>query len=130
LNTKLDRDKNGDATLFQRRLGDTRLSDGQKILLQFCVALYSQKKSLDELILFLDEPENHLHPEALIEVVDKIIASVTNGQVWIATHSINLLAHFDPSCIYYMEDGVLRYSGNVPHQVLTGLLGSEDEISK
>lgn len=130
LHTKLDRNADGDATLFNLRLGETKLSDGQKVLLQICIAIYSQETALNELILFLDEPENHLHPEALIEVIDKIKASVTDGQLWIATHSINLLAHFDPSCIWYMDGGQIRFSGNLPQQVLTGLLGHEDEICK
>lgn len=130
LDTKLDRNKNGDATLFGFRIGDARLSDGQKILLQFCLAVYSTETKLSDLILMLDEPENHLHPAALVDVIDKIIAAVSNGQVWIATHSINLLAHFEPHNIWYVEDGKISYSGNVPNKVLKGLLGNDDEIEK
>ena len=130
LDTKLGMNENGDATLFGFRIGDARLSDGQKILLQFCLAVYSQETELSDMILMLDEPENHLHPAALVEVIDKIIAAVSNGQVWIATHSINLLAHFEPHNIWYVEDGKISYAGNVPNKVLTGLLGKDDEIEK
>jgi SAM-dependent methyltransferase len=112
------------------RIGQARLSNGQNILLQFCMALYAQEASLDNLIIFMDEPENHLHPSALIEVLDKITPQVKNGQIWIATHSINVLAHFDPACIWYIDNGEISYAGNVPRKVLTGLLGNEEEIEK
>ncbi len=130
LNTDLDRNENNDATLFGFRLGESKLSDGQNVLLQLCTTIYSQSSKLDELIIFLDEPENHLHPEALIEVIDKLTEIVKNGQLWIATHSINLLAHINPSDIWYMENGMIKYSGNLPQQVLTGLIGNENEIGK
>jgi ABC-type multidrug transport system ATPase subunit len=126
----LDRDENGDATLFNFRLGDAKLSDGQKILLQFCMAIYSKETKISDLILMLDEPENHLHPEALVGPIDRLVGAVNNGQIWIATHSINLLAHFDPSNIWYIEEGKVSYAGNKPKTVLDGLLGREDEIHK
>lgn len=130
LNTDLKRDPNGNATLFGFKLGEAKLSNGQKILLQFCLTIYSQEHRLDEMMIFLDEPENHLHPEALIEVITKLSSAITNGQIWIATHSINLLAHVDPTSIWYIENGLVKYSGNIPKQVLNGLIGNDDEISK
>ena len=130
LGTELKRNSDGHPEIFGKRIGDAKLSNGQKILLQFCMALFAQEVSLDNLIIFMDEPENHLHPGALIEVLEKIIPHVKNGQVWIATHSINVLAHFDPSSIWYIDNGGISYAGNVPRTVLEGLLGNEEEIEK
>lgn len=130
LNAYLTRSADGDAQLFKRRLGETNLSEGQKVLLQFCLLTYAQETHLSDLILFMEEPENHLHPSVLIEVIDKIQQSVINGQIWIATHSIPLLAHFDPSFIWYMEDGKISYAGKETDKVLRGLLGDEGEISR
>lgn len=130
LNTDLKRNKDGHPELFGKRIGEAQLSNGQKILLQFCMALFAQEISLSSLIILMDEPENHLHPAALIEVLDKIMPQVTNGQVWIATHSINILAHFDPSSIWYIDDGQISYAGNIPRKVLEGLIGNEEEITK
>jgi energy-coupling factor transporter ATP-binding protein EcfA2 len=130
LNTNLSGDVDGNPLLFGRRIGQTQLSEGQKILLQFCVGLYAQEIQLDKLIILMDEPENHLHPAALIEVLDKITANLKEGQLWIATHSINILAHFDPSLIWYIEDGKISYAGRIPQKVLQGLLGKEEEIEK
>jgi ABC-type cobalamin/Fe3+-siderophores transport system ATPase subunit/SAM-dependent methyltransferase len=130
LGTDLKRDKDGNPVLFGKRIGEAQLSEGQSVLLQFCLALYAQEGQLDRIVVILDEPENHLHPAALIEVLDKITAHVKNGQVWIATHSINIIAHYDPSCIWYIDEGEVSYAGNVPQKVLTGLLGPDEEIAR
>lgn len=130
LKTKLSRDSDGNPLLYGIPIGKAKLSDGQKVLLQLCVALYAQEATLEDVIIFMDEPENHLHPSALIEVIERLKECVTNGQIWIATHSVPLLAHFGPSNIYYMEDNKISYAGDVPGIVLEGLLGDEDEIAK
>jgi predicted ATPase len=129
LNTSLGR-MNKQATLFGFQLGDSKLSDGQKILIQLCLALYSQEADLKDIILIMDEPENHLHPSAIIECLDKVKECVPDGQIWIATHSIPLLAHFEPSQIWYVEQGKISYAGRIPELVLEGLLGKEEEINR
>jgi ABC-type multidrug transport system ATPase subunit len=127
LDTKLSRNEEGDATLFGFGLGDAKMSEGQKLLLQYAVAIHSQGGSLDNVILFLDEPENSLHPAAVIETIERIKKCVPDGQIWIATHSIPILAHFDPSCIWYVENGKVSHAGKIPEKVLESLLGGEDE---
>ncbi|MGN6567200.1 MAG: AAA family ATPase, partial [Flavipsychrobacter sp.] len=81
LNTTISRTIEGDATLFGFPLGQAQLSNGQKILIQFCLAIYSQEIALKDLIIFLDEPENHLHPSAIIETIELISKNVSNGQI-------------------------------------------------
>lgn len=130
LNSKITRTINDEATLFSFPMGQSNLSDGQKILLQFCLAIYSQEESLKDLILVLDEPENHLHPSVIIETIEKIQKCVVNGQIWIATHSIPLLAHFDPSLIWYVENNKIGHAGKIPEKVLHSLLGNEDEVAR
>ncbi|MDQ2769233.1 MAG: AAA family ATPase, partial [Bacteroidota bacterium] len=128
LGAELGIDLNGGrATLFGKPLGQVNFSQGQRVLLQFCIALYSQGTALSELVLLLDEPENHLHPAALNYVLDRLRSVVTNGQIWIATHSINVLAHFQEETLLYMEDGAISYAGNDTLRVLEGLLGDEEE---
>lgn len=130
LETELGRNKDGDATLFGFRIGEARFSDGQAVLLQLCMAIYAQGASLKNVILFMDEPENHLHPKAITEALDKIIENIPGGQVWIATHSLPILAHFNPSSIWYVEDGKIEFAGKIPEKVLSGLLGGEEEQAK
>ncbi|MES2578580.1 MAG: AAA family ATPase [Bacteroidota bacterium] len=130
LSTKITRTINDEATLFGFPMGQSNLSDGQKILLQFCLALYSQDAALKDLILVLDEPENHLHPSVIIETIEMILSCVTDGQIWIATHSVPLLSHFDPSQLWFVEKGKISYAGRIPEKVLESLLGDESEIAK
>lgn len=130
LATKILRTIDGEATLFGFPMGKSNLSDGQKILLQFCLAIYSQEQSLKDLILVLDEPENHLHPSVIIDTIEKIQSCAVDGQLWIATHSIPLLAHFDPKLIWYVENNKITHAGKIPEKVLRSLLGDEDEVAK
>jgi ABC-type cobalamin/Fe3+-siderophores transport system ATPase subunit/SAM-dependent methyltransferase len=130
LNTEIKINLDGLAEIFGFPIGSAELSEGQKILIQYCVGLFNQEAQLDNHILLLDEPENHLHPEILLKTLDKIVQSNKNGQIWIATHSINVLAHFYEKDIWFMEDGGISFMGREPEHVLTSLLGNEDEIEK
>ena len=73
----------------------------------------------------------HLHPSAAIEVIEKIKSLVTDGQIWIATHSIPILAHFGVDSLWFMENGEIEYAGGKnSRKVLQSLLGNEDEQAK
>ncbi len=130
LDTELDRNEDGEPVIFELQLSKANLSNGQKVLIQLCLAIHCQQESLKDLILFLDEPENHLHPSVIIETVDRIIKNIPNGQVWIATHSIPLLSYFDPSSIWFVDNNKVSFAGTAPEKVLKSLLGEEDRIAK
>ena len=122
----------GQVVMFDRHDYVGILSEGQKVLLQMAAALHAQNIQLNQALLFMDEPENHLHPAALVEVISRLQAILTEGQIWIATHSVPLIAHLvhdDPSCLWYMHDGKVTHAGRKPELVLKGLLG-EDEGQK
>lgn len=127
-------DKGGFAKLFDRKIGEQNyLSDGQGVLLQFALLLFAQGNKLDDIMLFMDEPENHLHPSALIEILKRLLKNVPNGQIWIATHSVPLIGHFfdnEDVSVLYMKDGSVKYAGRTPEIVLEGLLGNEEERTK
>lgn len=121
LNEKLE------AMIFNMPLGKAKLSQGQSILLQLCVKIHAQGGSIGSSIIILDEPENHLHPDVLLKIIDIITKNIGDGQLWIATHSIHVLAHFDPTEIFFVEDGDISYGGRQPEKVLKSLLGSDEE---
>ncbi|CAF0728728.1 unnamed protein product [Rotaria sordida] len=127
---ELKRDVEGNCTLYGQSIENVEFSEGQKILLQIIVAIHAQGGGINNYILILDEPENHLHPSAIIEILEILKANNTNGQIWIATHSIPILSHFGPEYIWYLEDGEVKHAGKVPQTVLEGLLGNEEEIEK
>lgn len=124
------RDKAGNVTLFKLPIGQSNLSDGQRALLRLAVALHTQSAKLDEAILILDEPENHLHPDALVEFVDRLIKVTPNGQLWIATHSIHVLSHVEPESIWFMEEGSVSWAGRQPERVMRSLVGDEERVGR
>jgi AAA domain, putative AbiEii toxin, Type IV TA system len=128
IGTELDYDENRDALLFGRKFDEQHLSQGQIVLLQLALAVHSQGTRLRDLVLRLDEPETHLHPAVVIEIIHRLCAVVTNGQIWIATHSIPLIAQFSSS-IWFMEGGQVQFAGSMPQKVLEGLVGGEENIA-
>ena len=119
----------GQVVMFDRHDYVGILSEGQKVLLQMASALHAQNIKLNQALLFMDEPENHLHPAALVEVISRLQSILTKGQIWIATHSVPLIAHLvydDPSCLWYMHDGKVTHAGRKPELILKGLLGDDE----
>lgn len=132
LKSEIKRSASSEALIFDKPFAEANLSDGQKILLQFLCGLHAQKKSLNNCILKMDEPENHLHPSALIEFIEVLSNSTDNIQFWIATHSVPLLAYIaekEPMSIWYVEGGSVTNAGRHPQKVLRGLLGDEKQIA-
>jgi ABC-type cobalamin/Fe3+-siderophores transport system ATPase subunit len=130
----LGRDLDGNTMLFNRPIAKIQFSDGQIALLQWCTALHAQGKGLAELILLMDEPENHLHPESMIKTLDRIIETNKNGQIWIATHSLPLIAalyknHSSDVSLYFMDKGKVSYASEQPDKVLNSLMGGEGNIA-
>ena len=130
LNSPLGRDEIGNALIFGRPLAQAGLSDGQKVLLQFCVGLHAQGGVLGNTILLMDEPENHLHPSVIVDVITRIQECLGDGQLWIATHSLPLIAQFEPDAVWYMENGRISHAGQTPEKVLNGLIGGEERAHK
>lgn len=130
LGTRVEWDKDGYTTLFGKPIAKAQLSDGQKVILQLCVAIFAQGGNFSNQVIFMDEPENHLHPSVVIDFLDSIREHDPSGQIWIATHSIPLLSHFDESSIWFVDEGEISYAGRKPERVLAGLLGNEDRIQK
>lgn len=128
----LGRDSNGAATLFGRPIATAKLSSGQKIALQLIVALHAQGDVMGPSILMMDEPENHLHPAALVFLLSRIEHLAPQSQIWIATHSIPLLAYINsrqPTAIWAVSEAKAEYAGKRPAEVIRGLLGDEESIS-
>jgi predicted ATPase len=117
-------------SIFNRPIESAGLSDGQKVLLQLCVLIHANGATLNNLILILDEPENHLHPEAQIEFIKKVKEVLKNGQIFIATHSIHILSFLNTSDIWYMYENKIKYAGKAPEEVLNGLLGGKERVEQ
>ena len=126
LGTRPGFDLDQQPTLFGHPIPQANLSEGQSLLLQMAVALHAQEKSLDGLVLLLDEPESHLHPAAIIRTLARIRKANPSGQIWIATHSVPVLAALPIESIWYVNEGEVAWAGRNPEIVLEGLLGGPD----
>lgn len=112
---------------------ESLLSEGQKVLFQLACMLHARQASLKDCIVFLDEPENHLHPAVLNDLIDRLREVLTEGQLWIATHSVPLIAHLsatDPDCLWFAENGKFSRAGRAPAKVLNSLLGGPAGASR
>ena len=133
IGVELKRDREGRATLFDQPIAKANLSEGQKVLLMWCVMLHAQCINLKSVIVTVDEPENHLHPEDQIEILDRIIRATSDGQVWIATHSLPLIAALyhrfrDDLSLYFIDSGRVSFAGKNPEKVLGSLMGGDDNV--
>ncbi len=112
-------------TIFNLPLNNAFLSPGQQYLLRLCVAIFLHA---DLNILILDEPELHLHPSVLIKIIKQISEKMPETQMWIATHSLSLLAIADDIRDIWFLDGhnppKLIESNSEP--IINDLLGGAD----
>lgn len=113
-------------TLFERPLNCAELSPGQRALLAWALLLEHQGGHYPARIVLVDEPETHLHPDACwgaIESLSKIVGK--DGQLWIATHSLPLVARATPDSVYFVSDNTARFAGSAPSRVWSSLLGGD-----
>nr|WP_319571191.1 AAA family ATPase [uncultured Draconibacterium sp.] len=113
-----------------------QFSDGEKILFSYVLMFFlmSQNKNLrfKDSIIVIDEPELHLHPDAEIDLINGIRNIISkNGQLWIATHSLNIISHLNFDEIFVLKDGqIFHPSRSIQHDALKELLKIDDRIFK
>lgn len=134
LGSRIGRDIDGRPILYGKPIFEAGLSAGQQALLQWAVSLHAQGTELRSAIITIDEPENHLHPDAQIETVGRIIRANDDGQVWIGTHSLPLVAALHSQfanelSLYYMESGRLSFAGRDPEKILVSLMGGDANVA-
>ncbi len=114
--------------LFGRRFVASELSDGQLILLAWAIAFNEHNGDFRNSIIFIDEPEVHLHADMCIEALERLRTDFLgeHGQLWIATHSPSIIAHFGVDSLYHVKDGSIEYAGaGKVVQVMDSILGGE-----
>ena len=83
-------------------------SPGERFIFYLCIFLYYVETVHSKgVILLMDEPELHLHPRVLMEVMRWLYESPAVKQLWVATHSLFLmpLFRFEEICLF--EDGTI-----------------------
>jgi predicted ATPase len=115
-------------TFRNRPLVGKELSPGERILFTWAISLHQQGPSLANAIILIDEPESHLHHEACIRALTKLRDDVLGpeGQIWLATHSVPLLAWGGLDSVHFVKDGAIEFAGNKVTSVVESLLGGKE----
>lgn len=114
----------------------SEFSEGEKTLFAFVLLFFlmSQNKNirLKESIIIIDEPELHLHPDAEIDLINGIRNIIgESGQLWIATHSLNILSHLNYDEVFVVKDGqIFHPSRTIQKEALNELMQIEDRVQK
>lgn len=115
--------------VFGQDIEKAELSPGQQYLLRMAVACF-QNENKDNLIFFMDEPELHLHPKALIRLLKNIRQRFSTSQIWVATHSLALISYFavteEKATILYLQNGNVQNFRSDSSGLLNGLIGSDE----
>lgn len=112
-----------------REFNYKELSSGEAVLVTWAIILHRQGKALSNAIVVIDEPENHLHPDACIKALTTLRDQILVGphsQIWLATHSVQLIAFAGIDAICLVEGGRIEYAGNKVDAVIKSLLGGHD----
>lgn len=114
-------------TIFGLDVESAGLSPGQQYLLRMEVACF-QNKDEDGLIFFMDEPELHLHPKALLEMLEKLREKFPRSQFWLSTHSLLLISFYavmhDHVTVLYLKDNKVDLFRSDSSDLLQGLIGN------
>lgn len=109
-------------------LSEISLSEGQARLLRWIVLFNSGALKEMRIPLLIDEPELHLHPHVINRLLDLMLECAPQCQIWIATHSISLVAHLAaifPRSIWFGNAGEFINAGKDLPKVVEALLGGE-----
>ncbi len=104
------------------------LSPGERFLFYLCFFLFFvEERDHNKLVIFMDEPEIHLHPRALLTVMRDLYDSPNVKALWVASHSLFLVPLFSFQELVVLEDNcVLPRNSALYETVYNDLVGLED----
>lgn len=86
----------------------SEFSPGELMLFYLCVFLMAIRKNHTHgAVLIIDEPELHLHPRALVKMIQVLKASENISELWIASHSLFLVPLFEFEEIVLLENNTI-----------------------
>lgn len=88
------------------------------------------KQDTSKTIVLLDEPELHLHPDALIKFMGFLKAEKTIATCCIATHSIFLIPSLDFYEIIFIKDSEIQpHDSKMYNEIFENIVGKHENIS-
>lgn len=110
------------------------LSPGEHMIIcLFLLLVYLEKNwqhSDRKIVVLLDEPELHLHPRALIKIMEKLSGNEHIQHLIVASHSVFLIPYFEFEEHIYFEDGEVQQQNSLLYRKIYGDLiglGEEDD---
>ncbi len=109
----------------------SQFSPGELILFYMTIFLSFPKMDNIHRVIILDEPECHLHPDALLKFVNGLKTLDGVSSIWIATHSLFLIPEFEFGDIIYINNNcVYRRHGDLFASINNVLLGKRDNVAE
>lgn len=103
-------------------------SPGELMLFYLCIFLfYLDHLSSDSIILIIDEPEIHLHPKALIALMEMLTESSAVSQLWVASHSLFIMPLFPfEQIVHFSQNHICPLNRNTYKKIYDELIGLEN----
>lgn len=122
----------GELQLFGQSIEKAGLSPGQQYLLRIAIACY-RNQNKPQIIFLMDEPELHLHPEALISFMNQMRQKFATAQFIISTHSLELISYFsvterNNATILHLDCGKVGILRSNSEALVKGLIGSDKNL--
>ena len=111
---------------------DRELSPGQRSMFYMSVMLgvLAAHHSKDEFYVLLDEPDQHLHSKAIIAFIKQLQEHLPNAKLWIATHSVHLMAHFKFDEIIYIDNGIIQKNTSLMYDKICKSMVDTEEMQQ
>ncbi len=93
-----------------------RFSPGELVLFYFSVfiSLQSDMKK----VIIMDEPEGHLHTQAILEFLRLLKLTECFSELWIASHSLFTIPEFQFEDIIYIDNGIIVNRNSSVYQIM------------
>jgi hypothetical protein len=97
------------------------LSSGEREV--FFLLTFFVRYAISDSMVFIDEPELHLHPELARRLVQLMLATQPGNQIWLATHNAELIAEAGRDRTYFIlrpaptEPATSRRAADEPESV-------------
>jgi len=119
-----------------REFNYSEFSPGEKTLFAYVLIFFLMSQNsnirLKDSIILIDEPELHLHADSEIDLLNGIRSIIgEKGQLWIATHSINILSHLSLDEVFMVKEGEIKHpSKTIQREALSELMRIEERVDK
>ena len=106
------------------------LSPGELLLFYLAMFMYFIETRLSQndcLVVVVDEPETHLHPQVLLKFVNFLRTSKAIDELWIASHSLFLLPSFEFEEVHILENSrILGKNSESYQKIYDEIVGPEN----